>query len=374
MLNKIIFSFILTFLLFYPLNSYSQEHQLDGTNIKVNIPDNYTVVTKNIIPSKTLKDLQLTEKEILEMLSTNNALLYCYNLDNFTEIYFVYNISQDSKSVGDFYLLKDDDFNNELLTLIKNGTENKFNWSIDDYKKLNTYNAKYIELKAHPNNDKSIYIKSYVTIKDGASFGINGLSYSGNNTALDLTLNKIINNVVYINNPVTANNSYNNKQLLKQKEKDNKLFIKKATIKGISSAIIVIITLSLLYLIKSLLEKRKANHTPSLLDALILDLHSLPNDKFYLSDLDNIIKNFKSSTNLETFNNPSSLYRSFEIELYNSIFEAGFIYRGILNDLGNHRRIIHYNFLSLCVSKGYLTQEEANQSLQQLNNTIQNMG
>lgn len=343
---------------------YAKEVILEQANVKVNIPNNYIIATQNDIPEKILKDFNISPQELTQEFLNKNIIMYCYDTNTMTEFYFVYSVSDDSKKVKDYYLandiFSDTKFKNDFIQ----GFEKVQNSKVTDFSTRDTHDAKYIDIKSIPNGTNGKYARSFITIKNSASLGINGRSYSDNNIILDNSIEQILSSIKFINNNITKNNAKDVKSNI----------IEKSVYKGLTSGLSAVIVMIIFFIGKSIWNKRKQNSLPTNIKELSDDLNAMHVDAIYSSDLKNIFSKFQQSISAEVVNDKTLLYKQFEIELYNSIFNAGFVYRGILTDLGKTRYIIHNNFLNLCVYKGFFTQQEANNILNQLEESIKYNG
>lgn len=369
MMKKNLLIMFLTLLIFN-LSTFcsAKEVFLEQANIKVNIPNNYIIATQNDIPEKILKDFNVSPRELTKEFFDKNIIMYCYDTNTMTEFYFVYSVSNDSKKVKDYYfvndIFSDTKFKNDFIQ----NFEKLQNCKVTNFSTRDTYDAKYIDIKSIPNITNAKYARTFLTIKNSASLGINGRSYNDNNIILDNSIEQILSSIKFINNNITKDNAKDNTKDIKSN------IIEKSIYKGLTSGLSAFIVMIIFYVGKSIWNKRKHNSLPTNIKELSDDLNAMHVDVIYSNDLKNIFSKFQQSVSAELINDKALLYKQFEIELYNSIFNAGFVYRGILTDLGKTRYKIHNNFLNLCVYKGFFTQQEANNILNQLDEAIKYNG
>lgn len=99
-----------------------------------------------------------------------------------------------------------------------------------------------------------------------------------------------------------------------------------------------------------------------------------PEADFYIAQMPRVIQSFK--TNPANFNLPNdiSVYKAFEIALFNSIVTGNYIYRGTPATDTKIRYKLYLSFLRLMMSKGYYSPAEADELVKELKEIMKNNG
>lgn len=99
-----------------------------------------------------------------------------------------------------------------------------------------------------------------------------------------------------------------------------------------------------------------------------------PEGEFQFAQMSNVVQSFKN--NPSNFNLPDdiSVYKAFEIELFNSIATGSYSYRGIPNATTKIRYKLYLAFLRKMMSRGYYSPAEAESLVKELQKIMKNNG
>lgn len=247
-------------------NCFAKEYYIKEAGITFEVPPGFNIVTPDT------KDPNV-KQEFINSLRQQNAVLYLYNLEQMAEIYVVYSVTGDSQSTKD-YFYQPNTLSEKQKQEIKKSFGNKINGIVDNVSVRTAYAARYMEVQAHT---KETRIKSYITVKNGASVGFNGVALlSSSPTNLDMALEGILNSVKYENNKIfsdtklaSKSNYYATNTSSSSTQKSNTSTIAdKAIIKGVTKGLGAALLMGIFYLCKWLWAKLK--NSPSTIRLLHL--------------------------------------------------------------------------------------------------------
>ena len=243
---KLITRILLIFLVAISFTCSAQEYTIDDAGISFKIPQGFSIIDPKI------KDPNIDERAYAE-LKRQKAILYLYNLEKRAEIYIVYAVTDQTKKASDYFHLGEK-LDTKMYTFFKEELAKKMLCTIDDVSVRTTYAARYIEVKGH--NDSGS-LKSYLTVKNGASYGINGTIEKGQDPAIrDYALEIILSSIKY-----KKSNVYSDTPLKKNlgssgaNKKSDVSLGERMAIKGLSGAFTTIIVFAVFSIASYLLGK-----------------------------------------------------------------------------------------------------------------------
>ena len=171
------------FVLFYTTSTFAQVYHINSSGISFDLPNNYTV----IIPSDptSLNKIDYLSKEdkeaTLNEMKQKNIALYAIDDQSLFEFAIVYKIDENSKMTWDNSYLTNYKNNDQELSKLKEGLEKTlgqkvYNFEIKEIKGQNFLVAQSTILR----DQYSTFTKHYLTVINGASFGLNAF-YHGKN-------------------------------------------------------------------------------------------------------------------------------------------------------------------------------------------------
>lgn len=99
-----------------------------------------------------------------------------------------------------------------------------------------------------------------------------------------------------------------------------------------------------------------------------------PEADFHIAQMPKVIQSFKSNPSNFHLPNDISVYKAFEIALFNSIVSGNYIYRGTPATDTKIRYKLYLSFLRLMMSKGYYSPAEADELVKELKEIMKNNG
>lgn len=187
LMMKLITRILLIFLVAISFTCSAKEYVNTEVGISFEIPQGFSVIDPKV------KDPRVTD-DFYALLKKENAFVYLYNMDKFTEVLLINTANADSRKAKDYFYISDH-MDSKTYNTFKDAFSKKMSATIDNVSVRTTYAAKYVKIIGH---NKEVNIKSYITIKNGETYGINANTVAGKDTSVrDYALQIILSSIKY---------------------------------------------------------------------------------------------------------------------------------------------------------------------------------
>lgn len=177
----------------------AKEYVFKEYHYSINIPDNFVVITKDYASPEAVKDLGLSsEKLIKSMVVDQNALLFCYSIEDRTHFWVMATPDNGRTNIVDAAKSKDI-FNPEKMAgMMASNMKNSFGATL---KELTTYgktDVLYLECDGEKlNKGKLQHVKQYLTFKNSIAYGISAISYNTDKIKINDVMRPIVDSTRY---------------------------------------------------------------------------------------------------------------------------------------------------------------------------------
>lgn len=184
---KLITRILLIFLVAISFTCSAKEYVNTEVGVSFEIPKGFSIIDPKV------KDPNVTD-DFYALLKKENAFVYLYNMDKFTEILIINTANEDTRKAKDYFYMREH-MDTKTNNAFKDAFAKKMSATIDNISIRTTYAARYLEVIGH---NKEVNLKSYVTIKNGETYGINANTVVGKDTSVrDYALQIILSSIKY---------------------------------------------------------------------------------------------------------------------------------------------------------------------------------
>ena len=168
--------FILTILLIcFVQVAYAKQYEIPELYLKINIPDEYYVITNKTNNEKIFKEINIDKEELFKYMKDNDICLWVVDR-NFKFDIVVSGVGNNEalQKMGDSKNYPNLWADTSYQESFKKSMKNKSNHDITSFNTYSTDNALYYVASGTTNiNGEPCFVKHYQTIKNGMLIGIN---------------------------------------------------------------------------------------------------------------------------------------------------------------------------------------------------------